>query len=176
VASPGEKARPLVQAELRGATVIDEIAGNNRYIAVTEDMVFVGSTGAASGAMFGGAKVKRYPIDSITAVDVQKGMMLVTLEIVMSGAKESKTNAGFMDVANNENITAFPKKEYPRVQELAALILDLRGKLKKPNAVAAAPSAMTIPEQIRQLAELKEAGILTEAEFVAKKTELLARM
>lgn len=33
-----------------------------------------------------------------------------------------------------------------------------------------------IPEQIRKLAELKDAGILSEAEFDAKKGELLARM
>lgn len=33
-----------------------------------------------------------------------------------------------------------------------------------------------IPEQIRQLAELRDAGILTEEEFVAKKTQLLQQM
>lgn len=33
-----------------------------------------------------------------------------------------------------------------------------------------------IPEQIRRLAELKDAGILTEEEFTAKKTDLLKRL
>lgn len=33
-----------------------------------------------------------------------------------------------------------------------------------------------IVNQIRKLAELHEAGILTEEEFTAKKTELLARL
>lgn len=31
-------------------------------------------------------------------------------------------------------------------------------------------------DQIRKLAELRESGILTEEEFTAKKTELLARL
>jgi Short C-terminal domain len=31
-------------------------------------------------------------------------------------------------------------------------------------------------EQIKQLAELRDAGVLTQAEFDAKKTELLGRM
>ncbi len=34
----------------------------------------------------------------------------------------------------------------------------------------------TIPEQIQQLAALREAGALTEEEFTSQKTELLARM
>jgi hypothetical protein len=33
-----------------------------------------------------------------------------------------------------------------------------------------------IPAQIKKLAELKEAGILTEEKFASKKAELLARM
>lgn len=34
----------------------------------------------------------------------------------------------------------------------------------------------SVPDDIRKLAELRDSGILTEAEFQAKKTELLARM
>lgn len=37
-------------------------------------------------------------------------------------------------------------------------------------------ASLSIPDQIRQFAELWEAGILTEAEFVAKKTQLLQQM
>ncbi len=39
----------------------------------------------------------------------------------------------------------------------------------------AAPQS-SIPDQIEQLARLKDAGILTEAEFAAKKAELLKRL
>ena len=40
----------------------------------------------------------------------------------------------------------------------------------------AAPAAAPIPEQIRQLAELRDRGAITDAEFEAKKAELLRRM
>jgi hypothetical protein len=40
----------------------------------------------------------------------------------------------------------------------------------------AAPVGGSVPEQIRQLAELRDQGILTVAEFEAKKAELLARL
>jgi uncharacterized membrane protein YdbT with pleckstrin-like domain len=41
---------------------------------------------------------------------------------------------------------------------------------------AAAPAAASIPEQIQQLATLRDAGTITPEEFEAKKAELLKRM
>ena len=40
----------------------------------------------------------------------------------------------------------------------------------------AAPAALSIPEQIEQLDQLRLRGVITEAEFQTKKTELLNRM
>ena len=53
------------------------------------------------------------------------------------------------------------------------------GKFKKAENVAEAAPAKAEPdamEQLKKLAELKDAGILTEEEFNAKKAELLARI
>jgi uncharacterized membrane protein YdbT with pleckstrin-like domain len=48
------------------------------------------------------------------------------------------------------------------------------------NAPAAAPAAvadhLTVPQQIEKLDELRQRGVLTEAEFAEKKAELLRRM
>jgi hypothetical protein len=44
------------------------------------------------------------------------------------------------------------------------------------NESASPPRAADIPGQIRQLSELRDAGILSEDEFQAKKAELLDRM
>jgi hypothetical protein len=43
-------------------------------------------------------------------------------------------------------------------------------------AASAAPTNTPIPDQIRQLADLRDQGILTEEEFDAKKAELLSRL
>lgn len=50
--------------------------------------------------------------------------------------------------------------------------------VQRKQSVSNTPSIVntSIPEQIKQLAELKEAGILTEDEFQAKKAELLAKL
>ena len=43
-------------------------------------------------------------------------------------------------------------------------------------APAAAPPAPSLPEQLQQLADLRDRGVLTTAEFEAKKAQLLERM
>lgn len=45
-----------------------------------------------------------------------------------------------------------------------------------PQAAPAAPAGPSIPDQIAQLSQLRDQGVLTEAEFQAKKNDLLNRM
>ena len=44
------------------------------------------------------------------------------------------------------------------------------------NAPAPAAPELSIPEQIEQLAQLHQRGVLSDAEFTRKKSELLDRM
>ena len=46
----------------------------------------------------------------------------------------------------------------------------------KTQAAPAAPLAIDPMEQLRKLGELRDAGVLTDAEFETKKAELLARL
>lgn len=55
------------------------------------------------------------------------------------------------------------------------------GKVPGAEQLTAAPAPAPQPggtpvEQLRQLAELRDAGILSEEEFTSKKAEILARM
>lgn len=178
MATVGEKAREIVYQEIGNKRILADMAGNNRYIAVTEDIVYVGSVGAVSGSLFG-KKVKRYPIDAITSVDVRKALLTVELEIVMAGASESgRILQSLMDRSQNENITFFPRGKYEDVQHLAGLILDIQQqhKSKKTQPMQVFETRLSIPEQIKQLASLKDTGIISNEEFEAKKKELLSRM
>lgn len=47
---------------------------------------------------------------------------------------------------------------------------------EQPTAAPAPQSGGTPVEQLRRLAELRDAGILSEEEFTSKKAEILARM
>jgi len=64
---------------------------------------------------------------------------------------------------------------------LVALVREKMSSRSAPSQLGAPlppPSRVEsdIPEQIKRLAELRDSGILSEAEFTAKKQELLARM
>jgi membrane protein YdbS with pleckstrin-like domain len=45
-----------------------------------------------------------------------------------------------------------------------------------PAVAAPSPPAATVPDQIEQLAKLRDQGLITDAEYEAKKAELLGRM
>jgi hypothetical protein len=61
------------------------------------------------------------------------------------------------------------EKAYAMIQERMNRALDTASE-------GVTSSAQSLAAQIRELAELKEAGIISEAEFESKKTELLNRM
>ena len=170
----GDKAKGIVHDEIRNGEIVVEIAGNNRYIAVTKDTVYVGSVGILSGSFFG-KKVKKYPLDTISSVDVRKALLTVELELVTAGSVESGTTQGFMSRAQNENITVFAKGMYDEVQQVANRILSLRRELIGKDRQSE-QSADSIPDQIEQLAGLRDKGILTKEEFQSKKQDLLDRL
>jgi hypothetical protein len=203
--SAGERARPLVLENLGGRRILAEAAGNTRYVVVSDDVVLVGSVGIVSGSWFG-KKVKSYPIDSITAVDVRQALLTAELEIVMAGAAEAGAFNSFTSRALNENITPFPRGAFAYVQWMGNFILQIREYRRQQmrpgyayqqpaypqhgqwdqswqgqpspaqGAAQQAATAGGIVEQLQQLAELRDKGLITAEEFEAKKRELLGRM
>ena len=160
---------------LKGKKIINEAAGNNRYIALTSEAVYIGSKGIATGSPFG-KQVKRIPLEQITAVDVTKRIVLVDLQIIMAGSNETKgiLKSSTLLRAHDENLIAFKKKHYSEVQTLANDILSAREtKLSVNNALS---KQNDIPNQLKQLADLKNQDVITEEEFLTKKKDLLARM
>jgi uncharacterized membrane protein YdbT with pleckstrin-like domain len=58
----------------------------------------------------------------------------------------------------------------------AAWSRDANEQTFAPAPAQAAPSAASIPDQLKQLAELRDSGVITAAEFETKKAQLLERM
>lgn len=106
------------------------------------------------------------PLKSITSVTTKKGKGLQTvLQVITSGntidMRISHREAEVVRTTLNQLING----SHPAQQE------------RQQPAVAPLPAAITdVTAQLHQLAGLRDAGILTEAEFSAKKAELLARM
>ncbi|MEU6544097.1 SHOCT domain-containing protein [Streptomyces sp. NPDC046859] len=130
-----------------------------------------GASLLATGVRSSDAGTEMIPVRNIASVVTKRdGLMFTKVVVVASG--------------NNIEFRV-PHDAAPRIK---ALLTDLiLGKVPVPGqapaqapapaAPAPAPQAATTPvEQLRQLAELRDAGILSEEEFTAKKAEILARM
>jgi len=75
------------------------------------------------------------------------------------------------------NIAQYGKTdEYRQAFRRVVDVINQQIALASAPAPAPRPAAPSIPEQIRQLAALRDAGAITPQEFEAKKAELLARM
>ena len=104
-------------------------------------------------------KSEDFPLDKVSSVQWGSGMMLGAITIFASGNK-----------SEIKNVNKDDGKE----------IVDLvRARLSAPKADPAAAAGAPQPDiigQIKQLGELKEAGVLSQEEFDAKKSELLRRL
>jgi hypothetical protein len=101
---------------------------------------------------------QRIRYEQIAQVVVRGGLLLSTLLIETTGG----------------HTIAVPAMEKAAAEEACAVIQE-RIRTTFAEGSTLAPPA-DIPAQIRALADLKEAGIISEDEFESKKTELLGRM
>lgn len=118
----------------------------------------------ASDHLLGARSLEDIPLTQITSVTQRKQPLAIrgSVETVLTSGSTVVFNIGKDDLV-----------------AAVAAINDARAAASRPQTAAmqvihtAGPS---IPEQIKQLADLRDAGILTEAEFDAKKAQLLAQM
>jgi hypothetical protein len=119
-------------------------------------------TGAGFVTGFRNKNTDMLPMRSITSVTAKKGIGINTVITIHSAAGELDFRVGH--------------KEADKIRGLLnRLILDA-GKTTVVVQQAAEAQAPDIPAQLGKLKDLLDAGVLTQEEFDAKKTELLARL
>ncbi len=114
----------------------------------------------------GSATSEDFPFSRISSVQWSSGLMLGTVTIFANG--------------NTAEIKNVPKEiGKSMVDAVRAIISQPAPTAYSPPPVPSAPTASgdgDVIEQLRKLGELRDAGIVTDAEFEAKKAELLARL
>jgi hypothetical protein len=145
-------------------------------IVATDRRVLIIKTGLQAGGAGFGKKCKTFPYEHVTSIDCNKGIAMGRLQVTAGGTTENRT--GFFSGARSaENVVSFRATQYHKFQvatnRVRKLLEDRRTKLAKPVITQQTES---IPDQIKKLSELKEAGILTAEEFETKKKELLKRL
>jgi hypothetical protein len=116
---------------------------------------------------------KRIPVRSVTAVQFKPAGPMVNgfIQFSLGGGNEARSRFGrqTVDAVNDENSVIFTRKQQGAFTALRDML---------DAAVAAgnssAPTATIDPmDQLRKLADLRDSGVVTEAEFQAKKRQLL---
>lgn len=106
-----------------------------------------------------------FPMDKVSSVQWTSGMLTGDIVIFASG--------------NKSEIKTVNKDDGKEIVDLVRHRLSAPAQPAPTAPEAAAPPSAAAPdpiEQLKRLGELRDAGIVTDAEFEAKKAELLSRM
>lgn len=155
--------------------------GVGGYCAFDGQFVTIQHVGAL-GRMTVGKGVKRVPLASISAVQIKPAGAVMSgfIQFTLPGSNERRSEFGKQtsDAAGDENSIVFTRDQ-------EAVFLAFRDAVEQAIAVRHSPAVSAAPvpaphptvlDQIAQLAGLRDAGVLTAAEFDAKKAELLSRL
>ena len=154
-----------------------EVKGHNGTVDFDGDFVTIKRTGFLARASIGKGE-KRIPLSSITAVQWKPAgpMMNGFISFTLGGGNETRSRFGSQtsDAVKDENSVIFIKKQMPDFEALRSQVEEAIAARYRPSAPA--PAAPDHLSQLKQLGELRDAGILSEEEFAAKKAEILGRL
>ena len=118
------------------------------------------------------------PIDGSAPFDAEKTKVVSRVEIPRSGDRypvwydlEDPSSWAFATVENDEGRA--------QIRQMFGAAAETMTGVGNPAAAAAAPVAAAAPdpvERLNKLNELRATGVLTDAEFEAKKAEILAQI
>jgi hypothetical protein len=129
-----------------------------------------------------GGQVTSFDYRNIVGIEVRKGIRQCEFEILSSGLNLSDRNKLLpgvnvfgvkRSVRESPNVIVFFDSALIHFQAMANKIRE-----RTASTYIAHPATLSdsIPNLLRQLAELHDTGVLTDDEFMVKKAELLGRM
>ncbi|MEO6958108.1 MAG: SHOCT domain-containing protein [Antricoccus sp.] len=94
----------------------------------------------------------------------------------MGGSILRDKRGGLSDATTDENAVIFRKSQQAAFNAIREHVENYIEQKHAGESSQSTPLAPNIADQIKQLAELRDSGILNEDEFAAKKADLLSRM
>lgn len=140
-------------------------------ITITEKSITIKRKGVLNAMTQGSKGEKTIPFKNITAIQLKKPVVTSGyIQFTLAGGNESR--GGVFNATADENTVMFSSKYWKEMQELKAYIEERQDELDQPtvNTTIIQKSAV---EQVKELKELLDMGIITDAEFEVKKQELL---
>ncbi|MCK9494175.1 MAG: DUF4429 domain-containing protein [Dehalococcoidia bacterium] len=147
--------------------------GVNGALELSEDTLTIRRKGLTSFLTQGSKGNKEIALSAITSIQFKPANLLTNgyMQVGFSGGRESK--GGLFDAVNDENTVMFKRRQQEDFERVRDRLNALRAE-RRTGAERA--DSGDIAGQIKQLADLRDAGALSEEEFAAKKAELLARL
>jgi len=149
-----------------------QIKGSNGSVGFDGRTVRIARKGLGA-LMFSGSKGEKViPLNSVTSVQYKAaGFLVGYIQLAVSGDSQRGGRSNTQSVQQDENAVTFYSKQNGEFKELADEIN--AALIAKHAPEVAAPD---LAEQILKIAALRDRGVLTDEEFAAKKSELLARL
>ncbi|MHC2185899.1 hypothetical protein ACVLV4_001542 [Rathayibacter agropyri] len=154
------------------------------------DITFKGTNGAMSfdgrsisitrkglgAAIFSGSHgtEKQLPIAVVSSIQYKKsGLTAGYIQLTVPGDAQNKFAGKSQTIQQDENAVIFHAKQNEEARSFADAVNDAIHDAHQGRSSA---TESDLVDQLKKLAELRDAGVLTEEEFAAKKADLLARM
>ena len=153
-------------------------SGINGQMSVDENFIVIGRKGLNAKMTQGLKGDKRIPMTSVTSVQFKEASALMGgyIQIGILGAIES--NSGIIGAQYDENSVNFRKGQERDFQAIRDFIEKQIIERSKPQVItvqtaapAAAPSKL---DQLKQLGELRDSGVLSPEEFEVEKAKIMA--
>jgi len=186
---PGQPPRPVTLTGKPGSELQKTLMGNEVILAATQ----VGASALIAtnfraiiikpSGLFG-SLTSTYTYQQITSVDIRKQLLGGYIELSGGGVQNFRHRPTGQDIAQAPNTFPYGKLFGNKEQEVEHVVAVIRQQISighAPQAMYAQAAPVSqplpgIPEQIQKLAALRDAGIISPAEFEAKKADLLSRM
>jgi hypothetical protein len=144
-----------------------------------------GFWGGLMAGSLGGERAATFYFTQITGIEYNSGMLTGVLEILTAsyqgtankdfwrGTNQSR-NADSNDPWTLSNTLPLTKEAYKSAMSMIDEMKRMIAEAQRPAAPAAAPAPVgNLADEIAKLSDLREKGLLTEAEFAAAKAKLL---
>lgn len=158
-------------------------AGTGGVLAAFDDRLAIIKTGAMTGMLagsMGGQRSGTFHFRDVTGIEYNSGMINGVLEILTPSYTGTSTHdfwgSDDKDPFKLNNCLPLAKSEYRKVENEIQELRSRVSQAKQPQVVSAAPApgGTSLADEMRKLAELRDAGILSEDEFAAAKARLIA--
>ncbi len=156
------------------------IGAADQLIVGTSRRAIVYKPGLQAGTPFG-HQLSSYEYRNITGVQVHVGALVGVLAILAPGADAVPTSILPNAKSDAHRIkNAIPIGKHPTTNAAITKLRELIAAAQTPTQPTSLPGSPRQPadifDQLKKLGALRDAGILSQEEFAAKKAELLARI